>query len=472
MYRPTPGIQSPVGRLGRVAGELIARLTLVQRFALVSLVVLIVGAFVIGRFVADELEADVTTRNGAITALYVDSFVNPRTQGLVNGSIPPDSQRELDSLLTETALGEDIFSFKVWDTQGRVVYASNRDVVGSQFEPDGGLVSALGGTVHSSMSDLSEDEHTYERTLRSDLLETYAPIRADDTGEIIGAMEFYQDPGPLDAEIASSQRNGWIVVGVSTLGMYLLLVGLVKGASNTLTKQHRSLRRMAEDNANLASRVREAASQKTETDEELMMRIARDLHDGPAQDLSLALLRIETLKEGDPATEQVRRDFDLVETALISALREVREISSDMRLPELAEMGLEETIRRAVSDHQSKTGRGASIESGAVCAGADLPVKIVVYRVIQEALSNSYRHAPDSGRHVEASCADGSLELIVSDDGPGFDPGVPVETADRSRLGVRGMRERVEMLGGILEITSSRSDGTRILVRLPVEETS
>jgi signal transduction histidine kinase len=236
---------------------------------------------------------------------------------------------------------------------------------------------------------------------------------------------------------------------------------------------------MAEENANLATRVREAASQKTETDEELLMRIARDLHDGPAQDLSLALLRVETLKEGteavvnrDPTTEQVRKDFDLVETALTSALKEVREISSDMRLPELADMSLEETIRSAVSDHEGKTGSGATLELGSLCADASLPVKIVVYRVIQEALSNSYRHAPDSGRHVAASCTGGSLELVVSDDGPGFVPGVPLETADRTRLGVRGMRERVEMLGGILEIASSGSEGTRILVRLPVDETS
>jgi signal transduction histidine kinase len=236
---------------------------------------------------------------------------------------------------------------------------------------------------------------------------------------------------------------------------------------------------MAEENASLVTRVREAASQKTETDEELLMRIARDLHDGPAQDLSLALLRVESLKEGTeavvngaPPTEHVRKDFDLIETALTSALKEVREISSDMRLPELADMSPEETIRSAVSDHQSKTGSGASVKLLSLCASADLPIKIVVYRVIQEALSNSYRHAPDSHRHVEASCTGGSLELVISDDGPGFDPGVPLETADRSRLGVRGMRERVEMLGGILEIATSSSEGTRILVRLPVDEMS
>ena len=473
-----PGATSILGRAARLGTETLSRLTLVQRFALVSLAVLISGAFIIGRFVADELEADVTARNGAITTLYVDSFVSPQAQGLIDGSIPPAAQRELDSLLTGTALGEDIFSFKIWDTQGSIVYASNRDLVGSRFELGGGLESALGGRVHSSMSDLNEDEHAHERTLRSGLLETYAPIRANDTGIIIGAMEFYQDPGPLEAEIASSQRSGWIVVGVSTLVMYLLLVGLVKGASNTLTKQHRSLRRMAAENGNLATRVREAASQKTETDEELMMRIARDLHDGPAQDLSLALLRMEAVKEGVGAVadgdstgrEQGGEDFAVIETALTNALKEVRQISSDLRLPELANLSLEATVRAAVSGHLSKTGSQVPVDLKDLCPTASLPVKIVVYRVIQEALFNSYRHAPDSRRRVEASCAGGSLELIVLDDGPGFDPGVPLETADRSRLGVRGMRERVEMLGGILEIASSRAKGTTVSMQIPVDE--
>jgi signal transduction histidine kinase len=464
----------------RKVTEILSRLTLVQRFAIVSFFVLIVGAFIIGRFVADEIEGDVTARNGAIAALYVDSFVSPRTQGLIDGSITEAAREELGSLLTETEFGEDILSFKIWDSEGGIVYASNSELVGQQFDIDRGLLSALAGKVDSHVSDLGDEEHANERILRSSLIETYAPIRHADTGTIIGAMEFYQDPETLQSEIATSQRGGWIVVGVSTAGMYVLLVGLVMGASNTLTKQHRSLGLMAEENRRLANRVRGAAAQKTETDEELMMRIARDLHDGPAQDLGFALLRIETLKErardlaagGGAGGDEGSEDFDLVETALTSALKEVRDISSDMRLPELADLSLEETIQRAVVDHRSKTGADVTVELGNVCESVSLPTKIVVYRVVQEALSNSYRHAPGSSRHVEAECCEDSLELSVSDSGPGFDPDTPVDVADRSRIGVRGMRERVEMLGGSLRISSSRAGGTKVTVRIPVEEMS
>ncbi len=464
----------------RMAADILSRLTLVQRFAIFSFFVLIVGAFIIGRFVADEIEGDVTARNGAITALYVDSFVSPRMQGLTDGSITKTARVELDALLRETEFGEDILSFKVWDPSGRIVYASNSELVGQQFGIDGGLLSALSGKVDSHMSPLDEAEHARERLLRPSLLETYAPIRHADTGAIIGAMEFYQDPEALQSEVASSQRNGWVVVGVSTAGMYVLLVGLVMGASNTLTKQHRSLQLMAEDNRRLATRVRGAAAQKTETDEELMMRIARDLHDGPAQDLGFALLRVETLKErardvvagGGSGGDEIGEDFDLVEAALTSALKEMRDISSDMRLPELAVLSLAETIQSAVADHRSKTGSEVDVGLGADCKSGSLPTKIVVYRVIQEALSNSYRHAPGSSRHVEASCAEGSLEFSVSDSGPGFDLDAPADDTDRSHIGLRGMRERVEMLGGILRISSSRAGGTKVTVRIPLDKMS
>lgn len=462
----------------RKARDILSRLTLVQRFAIVSSFVLILGAFIIGRFVADEIESDVTARNGAITALYVDSFVSPRVEEIIDGSISEAAEAELDSLLTHTEFGETILSFKVWDMDARIVYASDPELIGKQFDAHGGLNSALSGKVHSQVSDLSEEEHESERALRSSLIETYAPIRLHETGEIIGAMEFYQDPQELETEVASSQRRGWAVVGFSTAGMYVLLVGLVMGASNTLRKQHRSLQLMSEDNRRLATRVRGAAAQKTETDEQQVMRIARDLHDGPAQDLGFALLRVEALKErtrdavvgGGSGDDEITEDFDLVEAALTSALKEVRDISSDIRLPELAVLSLEETIQRAVADHRSKTGGEVSVELASDCESPSMPTKIVVYRVVQEALSNSYRHAPGSSRHVEASCSEGSLEFSMSDSGPGFDPDAPADDSDRSHIGVRGMRERVEMLGGILRISSSRAGGTKVTVRIPLDK--
>jgi two-component system sensor histidine kinase DegS len=87
-----------------------------------------------------------------------------------------------------------------------------------------------------------------------------------------------------------------------------------------------------------------------------------------------------------------------------------------------------------------------------------------VYRVLQEALSNSYKDASGAKRSVSLSVAAGDLVLNVEDDGPGFDPLAESRT---DALGLDGMRERVEMLGGSFEIDSRR--GTRISVRIPID---
>ncbi len=110
-----------VRRAWRFVSGLASRLTLVQRFALVSLVILVTGAFIIGKIVADEIQDGVVARSSAITALYVDSFISPRLQELGNGTVSADDRAELDGLLAESSLGQEIASFKVWDRQGQLV---------------------------------------------------------------------------------------------------------------------------------------------------------------------------------------------------------------------------------------------------------------------------------------------------------------------------------------------------------------
>lgn len=473
----TPALPFP-RRAAALFYSFVSRLTLVQRFALVSLAILIVGAFIIGSYVAQEIESRVITRTSAISSLYVESFVSPVLQDMGHGVASPQARGELDRLLTDSVLGQEIVSFKVWDAEGGIVYARDPSLIGRRYEREGGLASALAGEVQAEISDLAKEENWLERLHWGQLLEIYAPIRQDETGVILGAMEFYQDPSDLESEIGSSQRKGWIIVGLSTAGMYLLLVGLVKGASNTLVGQHRNLRQLAHQNARLAERMREVAARKTETDEQWLMRIAHELHDGPAQDLGLALLRIKTVRQRARAhlatapgqTKQLDQDFDLMERALAEALKELREISSGLRLPELAKLTVAEVAEKARLDHERRTGSGVALDRGPIPAAASLPLKIAVYRVLQEALNNAYRHAGGRGQRLRVSYAHGWLELQVSDAGPGFDLEEEVRDGLFGRgLGMRGMRERIEMLGGTLHVASRLGQGTTVTARLPLE---
>ncbi|HET8944076.1 MAG TPA: sensor histidine kinase, partial [Dehalococcoidia bacterium] len=348
-----------------------------------------------------------------------------------------------------------------------IVWAKNRALIGRRFPVADDLREALGGEIHAHMSDLEDDENVYERANFDRLVETYAPVREDGTGKIIGAVEFYQDPEDLNSEIAASQRDGWFIVGGSTAVMYLLLVGMVGGASSTISRQHERLDRLARQNAALAKRVGRAAAAKSETDEMLLKRIAQDLHDGPAQDVGLVLLRLDSVRAGAEEKKSAGNDVEMMRTALNSALNEIRMISAGLRLPDLENMDLAGVLNKAAEDHRSKTGDVVKLALEDALPVVGLPVKITLYRVTQEALNNAHQHAHVTESSVTAAVLDDALVLEISDGGTGIAE-TEAEPAHGRSFGIRGMRERVEMLGGTLTVTSVPAGGTVVRAVLPV----
>lgn len=457
------------------------KFTLARQFLLVSLLILLSGMVIIGLWVGQQIEIGVMNRTAAITSLYVDSFVSPHLQNLSRtGQLDSDEVAALSRLLAETSLGQRIVAFKIWAPDGHILYSPNSHLIGRQFTVSRNLAQAFAGEVNSEMSDLNEPENEYERQLWDTLIETYAPTWADGDGKIIAVSEFYQTPDDLQAEIGAAQLRSWLVVGVATLVMYLLLAGIVGRASNMILTQQAhlqdtvsQLRMLLAQNEQLHDRVRRAAARTTTLNERFLRRISADLHDGPGQDLSLALLRIEALVESCghcpvpvAAGRAVADDFRTVQTALESALAELRAISAGLRLPQIGSLSPTETVQRAIRDYQRKTQCQVTLTLADLPADAPLPVKITLYRLLQEALANGYRHAGGAGQIVRIEKEGGEeLRLEVADAGQGFDP----ETIPANgRLGMAGMRERVEILGGRFEVESLPGQGTTVRAYLPL----
>jgi signal transduction histidine kinase len=153
-----------------------------------------------------------------------------------------------------------------------------------------------------------------------------------------------------------------------------------------------------------------------------------------------------------------------IQSALQNAQKEVRAISSGLSLPQLAELSLPKTVIRAVRAHERRTGSRVELDVAPLPEQAVLPVKITVYRVIQESLNNSYRHAGGANQRIRAFMDGDFLALEVSDDGPGFVP-QPSATFD-GHLGLAGMRERLESLGGTFSVQSELGKGTQVTARL------
>lgn len=189
------------------------RLTLARQYIVVSFLVMLVGMAFIGMWVSRQIETAVTNRTAAVTALYVDSYISPYLQGVADNQLPAADLAELEQLLTDTSLGQQIVSFKVWAPDGTIIYSPHAELVGQTYPIEGGLAQAFAGDVITEVSNLDKPEQAYERQFWDRLIETYAPSRAVGRDEIIAVSEFYQTTDGLEAEIRRAQYQSWLVVG-------------------------------------------------------------------------------------------------------------------------------------------------------------------------------------------------------------------------------------------------------------------
>ena len=157
---------------------------------------------------------------------------------------------------------------------------------------------------------------------------------------------------------------------------------------------------------------------------------------------------------------------------LQASLNEIRNTLGTMRPPEFRRRPLFSVIQGLVIQHETLTGMNVNLTMKGELPQVGLPVKIALYRVMQEALSNAYRHANVESLDVCLSAEDGWVSLEVVDAGAGFEPPQlegPSGTEREEHIGLRGMRDRAQLVGGTIRLTSRPGEGTRIEVRVPVD---
>ena len=139
-----------------------------------------------------------------------------------------------------------------------------------------------------------------------------------------------------------------------------------------------------------------------------------------------------------------------------------------LRTPQLELATPADIVRKAVAENERRAGSHAAVDVAGIPGRAPLATKIALYRILLEALSNATRHGGGAGLEVRVTgSGDGTLMAEVSDKGAGFDVR---QRPLQGHLGLTGMRERAELLGGRFELESSTGDGTRIRVFLPLTE--
>ena len=456
------------------------RRSLSHQFLIASFPILLVGLLVIGYWMATQIEESVAYRIGGVTGMYVDSFIAPHVQSLVaNDDLSAADRAALDQMITTTPLSDKIVSLKIWRRDGRILYSNTKALIGRTFPIGEGLRVALAGDVHSERSNLKEYENEFERGRWAYLIETYVPLHASGAGTVIAAAEFYHPTEELARKSHAAQLQSWLLVAAIVAVMYLLLFALVRRGSMTIDAQQGELNNkvaqltsLVAQNEQLHDRVRRAAGRTAALNEVFLRRISADLHDGPGQDMGLALMQLESV--GDtclvrPDKNQGQfsalEEFKTIRNAMQSALTDLRAISAGLQLPEIDKLSLSEIAARAIRDYERKTGAKVALDSRGGAEPVSLSVKITLYRLLQESLTNGFRHAGGSGQHIEIRVEGARLLVQVSDRGEGFDTGAP---AIDGHMGLAGMRERIEILGGTFDLQSKPGRGTRIRVSLPL----
>jgi signal transduction histidine kinase len=198
---------------------------------------------------------------------------------------------------------------------------------------------------------------------------------------------------------------------------------------------------------------------------EARARLAREIHDGLAQDLWLAKLKQARLDAMTTLPDDARELVAEVGGAVDRALSNARSVVETMRLSSPGRT-LDESIQRVVSEFEAESGIRADVAALGGLPHLDPNAEDELLRILREALVNVERHADATVVRVSAGNAgDGAtFELRVTDNGRGFDiAGVE----DDGSFGIRGMRERAELLGGMVQVSSRPADGTTVAIRLP-----
>jgi two-component system sensor histidine kinase DegS len=203
--------------------------------------------------------------------------------------------------------------------------------------------------------------------------------------------------------------------------------------------------------------------------EEERVRLAREVHDGPAQVLANTLMVAEQSRSllQDQRTEQLGLMLDRMCAATREGLREVRSFIADLRPGRIEELGLVAALHEYIARYRDTYRTRVALEAEQV---PRLPTEaeIVFYRIVQEALQNAHKHAPSAAVVVLLAERKGHIVLSIRDDGPGFDTRDVARRAGRESWGLTSMRERAELVGAQLVITSRPGHGTEVSVALPL----
>lgn len=464
-------MRQPGWQIGLATAGVFRRPTrLLPTFLLAAGVTIVCSMTLLAYAVSNAFQSSLTLTAAEEGASLLDLFLGPLVQELATAdSLSDDSIRKLDEIL-ETKLGKRSKSIEVWLRDGTLAYSTgNKHRVGAKFIP-AGINNALLGHATASIRESADQRSQHH------MIEVYAPLYRSGTKDIIAASKVLNDGERLASELQAIRIASVAIVAAVTAPMMFVLFLLVKRAANLVRRHRIALKKKVAQTAALAvlnNKLRQEADdarmEAIQSNERFLNQLGQDLHDGPIQVLTVLGLKLGELLEPNDSkmADDGRPSLADVDELLNGTLAELRDIATGLILPQLSDLSTADTLWLAVRQHEGRTGTTVKCKIGSLPC-CPVPLRVCLYRIVQESLNNAYQHAGGNGQRVAASQKCNWLQVAVRDSGPGTTAPLQMPRhGSHAGLGLNGLRRRVEAFNGTLDVVSL-ADGTRVSVKIPL----
>ncbi|MCP8887335.1 sensor histidine kinase [Devosia ureilytica] len=434
------------------------KLPLANKFALSGATITVAAMILSGVLTTTALTEIVLARRGGVVAAVIHHMLADRVQALQSdGETGARATAELDAIMGQQPLSSEFPYLDIWLPDGTILYSNVAGLAGQQIARPPPVQSAFSGQVAVDFTDVSSDDYEHHH-LEGAYIEIHFPLRVD--GDIVAVAQMREVTTDLEQDLWSLTLSSWVIVMLVATVVMAGLFSIVLEGSRKIERQGRVLsRRLAHSHARAAhhrelkAEAQQASRVVTQLTDKHLRAIGTDLHDGPAQAIGYAVLRLDAIRRLPKAAERNVIVAD-VEEILGNAATEIRSIAMALVLPDIEELDVSQVVERAIKQHVQRTGAVIAVDSAVEPVHVAPEVAVCVYRFIQEGLNNAFHHGLPDGPTLTAMLHGGLLKLSITN-GYVEDPkGTP---ADHLGIGLYGLRARVQSIGG--KFTFVQGDG-------------
>ncbi len=397
---------------------------------------------------------------GAVLALIIPGLVErylleaeatsiQETVDQIAGSIDSDgslteadfAQLQID--VEHTLLGREIVRVKIWDDSGTIVFSDEERLIGTTYPMTEDLLAAFSGALIYEDPDLTRPENQYERSL-GDLREYYVPVDSGTQGVDV-VFEVYEVADKLVDTVADIRIAVWTALGI---GAAMLLAALaVAGVANARAERERQ------------ARSQRLIGQLIEIKEDERTRIVGALHDNIGQPLYRILFGLQASRGMVEADSDVGKEIERLEGLVREVDTTLRSELTTLREEPGAEIDLELALAELIEVLEVETNLEIELVSD-IDTDLPLPHRATLYRAAREALVNVDKHAHASRVTVRLIEGRDATMVEVVDNGAG--------STGSPGLGLTMTQDRLESIGGGVDITAAKGGGTRFVAWVPV----